>query len=298
MAIKTEQNLIETYQQAESFIMEALPMFQSVGKKAMGTYDLTRIRSFLEYLGNPQTKWPCIHIAGTNGKGSVSHMLAAVYQQNGYRTGLFTSPHLLTYRERIKINGSNIPEHEVLRWVKRHYDYLKESHLSFFEMSMGMAFSWFSREKIDIAIIETGLGGRLDATNIIVPLLSIITNIDLDHQDILGNNIEQISREKAGIIKPGVPVVLGNVDESVEFVFEETSRKAQARLIRSEDNLVQRSEIENDGIEYSISKNLFSFPSIKLPSLAPYQEYNLNTVLHALLYLRDISSLELNNFDI
>ena len=298
MAIKTEQNLIETYQQAESFIMEALPMFQSVGKKAMGTYDLTRIRSFLDYLGNPQTKWPCIHIAGTNGKGSVSHMLAAVYQQNGYRTGLFTSPHLLTYRERIKINGSNIPEHEVLRWVKRHYDYLKESHLSFFEMSMGMAFSWFVREKTDIAIIETGLGGRLDATNVIVPLLSIITNIDLDHQDILGSDIEQISREKAGIIKPGVPVVLGNVDEAVEFVFEEASRKVEARLIRSDYKIVQRSETGNDGIEYSISKNLFSFPSINLPSLAPYQEYNLNTVLHALLYLRDISSLELNNFDI
>src|SRR5680860_15135 len=212
---QTDRPKIKTYQQAESFIMEALPMFQSVGKKAIGHYDLSSVRRLLEYLGNPHHDFESIHIAGTNGKGSVSHMLSAIYHQNGYKTGLFTSPHFISYRERIKINGVKIPEEVVLDWIQKHQDYLIQEKLSFFEMSMGLACSYFSKEKIDIAIMETGLGGRLDATNVIYPILSIVTNIDYDHQDILGDTLELIALGKAGIIKSEIPLVLGNVDPSL-----------------------------------------------------------------------------------
>lgn len=207
MEIHMEHPLIDTYQQAEDFILNALPMFQNIGEKAIGKYDLSSILGLLDYLGNPHQDFSSIHIAGTNGKGSVSHMLAAIYHQNGYKTGLFTSPHLFTYRERVKINGLNIPESYVLKWIQSHYKYLHQHTLSFFEMSMGLASSYFSEQKIDIAIMETGLGGRLDATNVITPVLSIITNIDFDHQKILGESLEEIAREKAGIIKRETRVV-------------------------------------------------------------------------------------------
>lgn len=288
-----EQNPIDTYSQAEAFIMEALPMFQKVGKKAVGDYGLDRITSFLSYLEEPHRDLSYIHIAGTNGKGSTAHMLSAVYQENGYKTGLFTSPHLITYRERMKINGDYIPEEYILRWVQRHLAYLKEQPLSFFEMSMGLACSWFRDEQVEIVILETGLGGRLDATNVVSPLLSIITNIDLDHQDILGDNLDQIAKEKAGIIKPYAPVVLGNIDRSLYDIFEVKANALKAPLFTSDEKLITGKEIKEDGILYRLKAGTFPADQIFLPTLAPYQEANLLTVLHALRRLKDLVPLTL-----
>lgn len=293
MKTQTVHSVIETYQQAEDFILSALPMFQYIGEKAIGKYDLTGIAAFLDYLGNPHQDFKSVHIAGTNGKGSVSHMLAAVYHQNGYNTGLFTSPHLITYRERIKLNGENIPEYAVLKWVQSHYDYLSQHSLSFFEMSMGLACSYFSEQKVDIAIMETGLGGRLDATNVITPILSIITNIDFDHQKILGGTLEQIAREKAGIIKRTVPAVLGNVDPTLYEVFDEKARNENAEIVHSDISLIHYSEPKDEGILYHLKEDTFPASSINLPSMAPYHTYNLNTVLYALDQLRRLENLEL-----
>lgn len=289
-----DQTRIETYEQAEAFIMDALPMFQKVGKKAIGSYTLEKVGDFLQYLGNPHHLLKCIHVAGTNGKGSVSHMLAAVYQQNGYKTGLFTSPHILTYRERMKINGHYIPKRVILNWVQNHYYYLKEKPLSFFEMSLGLACSWFAEEEIDIAIVETGLGGRLDATNALWPIMSIITNIDMDHQDILGDTIELIAMEKAGIIKPYIPVVLGNIEDSIIGIFEKKAQENNAPLRLSDEEMINRYGVEDDRIRYTLRSDAFPSSAITLPTLAPYQKYNLNTVLQALIYLKDCKSLELN----
>lgn len=286
MAIKTDHRVIETYQQAVSFIMEALPMFQQVGRKAIDSYDLSNVDALLHYLGNPHKKFRSIHIAGTNGKGSVSHMLAAVYQENGYKTGLFTSPHLVSYRERIKINGLEIPENVVLEWVQNHYQYLTQNRLSFFEMSVGLACSWFTDQDLDIVVMETGLGGRLDATNLITPILAIITNIDYDHQNILGDTLEKISQEKAGIIKKNVPVILGNVESSLYPVFAEKARQENARLFYSDDSLIASTDDRENGILYHLKKDVFPASSICLPSMAPYHRYNLNTVLYALTELR------------
>ena len=293
MEIRTDHSPIDTYQQAEDFILNALPMFQNIGEKAIGKYDLSSILELLDYLNNPHQDFNSIHIAGTNGKGSVSHMLAAIYHQNSYKTGLFTSPHLISYRERVKINGLNIPESYVLKWVQSHYNYLRQHSLSFFEMSMGLACSYFSEEKVDIAIMETGLGGRLDATNVITPILSIITNIDYDHQKILGESLEEIAREKAGIIKKETPVVLGNVFPSLYGVFDKKARDENAELEYSDPSLIRYSETMDDGIVYYLEDNTFPASSIKLPSMAPYHTFNLNTVLYALKQLRDLENLKL-----
>lgn len=288
---------IETYPQAEAFIMEALPMFQKVGKKAVGNYGLDQVKAFLNYLGDPHRNLTYIHIAGTNGKGSTAHMLAAVYQENGYKTGLFTSPHLISYRERMKINGGYIPEEYILHWVQQHLPYLQQQPLSFFEMSMGLACSWFSDEQVEMVILETGLGGRLDATNVITPLLSIITNIDLDHQDILGESLEQIAQEKAGIIKPAIPVVLGNIDRSLYGIFEMKARDLNAPLYPSDDDLIADMQTRNDGILYRLKAGTFPAGQILLPTLAPYQRANLLTVLHALKRLKDHDALALQDAD-
>lgn len=289
--------MIGTYQQAESFIMEELPMFQKVGRKAMGSFNLKKIHSFLHYLGHPQEHFKSIHVAGTNGKGSVSHMLAAVYQKNGYNTGLFTSPHLVSYRERIKINGLEISKEFVLTWVQEHYQHLTDTRLSFFEMSMGLACSWFADQNVDIVMMETGLGGRLDATNVITPVLSVITNIDYDHQDILGETLELIAQEKAGIIKNNIPVILGNVDPDLYHVFAKKARQEYAPLVFSEDSLIASKEDTEGGILYQLKPNVFPASVISLPSQAPYHLYNLNTVLYALTELKRNADLPLDPED-
>jgi dihydrofolate synthase / folylpolyglutamate synthase len=197
-----------TYQQTIDYLYAQLPMYSRIGAAAYKE-DLHNTIALCNAIDNPQTKFKSIHIAGTNGKGSTSHMLAAMLQQAGYKTGLYTSPHLKDFRERIKINGEMISQDFVVDFVQRTKTISEEIKPSFFELTVAMAFDYFEKEKIDIAVIETGLGGRLDSTNIITPLLSIITNIGYDHMDLLGNTLEKIASEKAGIIKPGVPVIIG-----------------------------------------------------------------------------------------
>src|SRR5882757_4829536 len=197
-----------TYQQTLEYIFARLPMYSRIGAAAYRA-DLDNTIALCNALDNPQNAFKSIHIAGTNGKGSTSHMLAAVLQTAGYKTGLYTSPHLKDFRERIKINGEMISKDFVVDFVERTKALSEEIQPSFFELTVAMAFDYFEKEKVDIAVIETGLGGRLDSTNIITPILSIITNIGYDHMDLLGDTLEKIAAEKAGIIKPNVPVIIG-----------------------------------------------------------------------------------------
>ncbi|OIV43313.1 bifunctional folylpolyglutamate synthase/dihydrofolate synthase [Flavobacterium johnsoniae] len=206
------------YQETTNWMFNQLPMYQLQGASAYKE-DLTNIKLLAEHLGNPEKNLQTIHVAGTNGKGSTSHMLASVLQEAGYKVGLYTSPHLKDFRERIKINGQEISEDFVCEFVSKHKDFFEANDMSFFEMSVGLAFDYFAAEKTDIAIIEVGLGGRLDATNIITPLVSVITNIGLDHTQFLGNTLEAIAGEKAGIIKPNVPVVIGEYTLETQPVF-------------------------------------------------------------------------------
>lgn len=209
-------------------------MYQRIGQSAYKA-DLTATIKLSAYLGNPENEFKCVHVAGTNGKGSTSHMLASVFQEAGYRTGLYTSPHLRDFRERIKINGEMIPEADVMSFVEKHRPYLQENQLSFFEMTVGMAFDYFRREKVDIAIIETGMGGRLDSTNIICPEVSVITNIGMDHTQFLGNTLAAIALEKAGIIKSGIPVVIGETLPQTKPVFERIVAERNSEIIFAED---------------------------------------------------------------
>jgi dihydrofolate synthase / folylpolyglutamate synthase len=212
------------YPQTIDYLFARLPLFSRIGAAAYKS-DLTNIRALCLELGNPETKFKSVHIAGTNGKGSTSHMLAAILQKAGYKTGLYTSPHLHDFRERIRINGQMIPENEVTGFTERIRQFIEQSEPSFFEITVAMAFEWFAREQVDIAVIETGLGGRLDSTNIIIPEISVITNISEDHMDLLGNTLEKIAFEKAGIIKPGVPVVIGEEQPVIKDVFLQVAEK-------------------------------------------------------------------------
>lgn len=209
-------------------------MYQHVGSRAYKT-DLSNIHKLSNHLGSPHTRFKSIHVAGTNGKGSVSHMLSSVMQEHGYKVGLYTSPHLKDFRERIRINGREIPEDAVMDFIEKNQVFLEQEHLSFFEMTVGMAFEYFAKEEVDVGIIEVGLGGRLDSTNIINPDLSIITNIGYDHTSILGNTLEEIAGEKAGIIKSGIPVVLGESHPQTFPVFKRISQTFQAPLVLAEE---------------------------------------------------------------
>ncbi|MCG8698678.1 MAG: bifunctional folylpolyglutamate synthase/dihydrofolate synthase, partial [Bacteroidales bacterium] len=197
-----------TYQEALKYLYNALPMYQRIGAAAYKA-DLTNSHELDKHFNFPHRQFRSIHIAGTNGKGSVSHMLASVYQEAGYKVGLYTSPHLLDFRERVKINGEMVSEEFVATFVNENMRYFEDLKPSFFEITVFMAFCYFAKEKVDIAIIETGLGGRLDSTNVITPMISVITNIGLDHTQFLGNTLENIAKEKAGIIKKSVPVIIG-----------------------------------------------------------------------------------------
>ncbi|WP_190809699.1 folylpolyglutamate synthase/dihydrofolate synthase family protein [Flagellimonas sp. S3867] len=207
-----------TYQETLDWMFKQLPMYQQKGPEALEN-KLDNILAFTEQLGNPHKKFKSVHVAGTNGKGSSSHMLASILQEAGYKVGLYTSPHLKDFRERIKINGIPVPEEFVTKFIKTRKIFLEWNALSFFEMTVGMAFSYFANENVDIAIIEVGLGGRLDSTNIITPEVSLITNIGLDHTQILGDTLEKIALEKAGIIKKGIPVVISETQQETEGIF-------------------------------------------------------------------------------
>lgn len=218
-----------TYSQTIDFLFNQVTSFQQVGAAAYKP-GLERIEEFCRLLGNPHKDYHTIHIAGTNGKGSTSHMMASVLQQAGYRVGLFTSPHLKDFRERVRVDGEMISERDVVGFVERNMPEIKRLGLSFFEITAAMAFEYFARRDVEVAVIETGLGGRLDATNIITPLVSVITNIGLDHTDLLGSTLQAVAAEKAGIIKRGVPVVLGERSEEYDAVFVKRAEELDAPL--------------------------------------------------------------------
>lgn len=226
------------YQETTNWMFNQLPMYQLQGASAYKE-DLTNIKLLAAHLGNPETQLKCIHVAGTNGKGSTSHMLASVLHEAGYNVGLYTSPHLKDFRERIKINGQEISEDFVCTFIEKHKSFFEANDMSFFEMSVGLAFDYFAAEKVDIAIIEVGLGGRLDATNIITPLVSVITNIGLDHTQFLGNTLEAIAGEKAGIIKPNVPVVIGEYTIETQPVFLAKAEEKKAPIYFASDLITQ-----------------------------------------------------------
>jgi len=218
-----------TYQQTLDWMFAQLPMYQKEGKTAFKK-DLTNIVAFSKELKHPEKKFKSIHVGGTNGKGSTSHMLASILQEAGYKVGLYTSPHLKSFTERIRINGDEIPKEKVTSFIAKHQTFLKEQQLSFFEMTVGLAFDYFAKEKVDVAIIEVGLGGRLDSTNIITPEIAVITNIGLDHVQILGDTLPKIASEKAGIIKPAIPVVVGERQPEIEHVFLEKAKTLGAEI--------------------------------------------------------------------
>ncbi|MDQ8015212.1 MAG: folylpolyglutamate synthase/dihydrofolate synthase family protein [Flavobacterium nitrogenifigens] len=226
------------YQETTNWMFNQLPMYQLQGASAYKE-DLTNIKLLAAHLDNPQNVLKCIHVAGTNGKGSTSHMLSSVLQEAGYKVGLYTSPHLKDFRERIKINGKEISEEFVIEFIAKHKSFFEANDMSFFEMSVGLAFDYFAAEKVDIAIIEVGLGGRLDATNIITPLVSVITNIGLDHTQFLGNTLEAIAGEKAGIIKPNVPVVIGEYTDETKPVFLAKAEENNAPIYFASDLIDQ-----------------------------------------------------------
>lgn len=256
-----------TYRETLDFLYAQLPMYQRQGASAYKK-DLGNTIALCEYLGHPEKNFKSIHIAGTNGKGSCSHMLAAIFQQHGYKTGLYTSPHLVDFRERIRINGQMIPEEQVIRFTEDIRNQLLDVRPSFFELTVAMAFDFFAREKVDIAIIETGLGGRLDSTNVIIPELSVITNIGWDHMDMLGDTLPKIAFEKAGIIKEKVPIVIGEKQEETISVFEEVASDRNAELLFAEDALASISLPESD-----LKGN--------------YQQKNIRTVLAAVALLKE-----------
>jgi dihydrofolate synthase/folylpolyglutamate synthase len=250
-----------TYQQTLDYLFSRLPMYQRKGKAAYKT-DIGNIVAASKMLGNPHKKFKNIHIAGTNGKGSISHMLASIFQEAGYKVGLYTSPHLKDFRERIKINGEMITELEVIQFVSKNKIAFEKIDLSFFEFTVALAFHYFANQKVNIAIIETGLGGRLDSTNIIEPELSIITNIGLDHTNLLGNTIEKIAKEKGGIIKQNVPVIIGRNQEKIKSIFQNIAHKKRAPL------------------KYATAHNFMS--DLK----GSYQKENVNTVATSILEIQ------------
>lgn len=225
---------MKEYNDAIEFLYTSMPMFQRVGASAYKP-GLDTVKLLDEKFGTPHKNYLTIHIAGTNGKGSTAHTLAAILQSAGYRVGLYTSPHLVDFRERIRVNGRMISRDAVVDFVNRYRAMSLECYPSFFELTMTMAFEYFAREKVDIAVIETGLGGRLDSTNIITPILSVITNISFDHTAFLGNTLESIASEKSGIIKPSVPVVIGEAQDSVREVFQQKADEQRAPIYFAED---------------------------------------------------------------
>jgi len=277
------------YKQTLAWMFDKLPMYQRIGAAAYKA-DLNNTIQLLQLLGQPQHSFKSIHIAGTNGKGSVSHMLASVFQDAGYKTGLYTSPHLRDFRERIRINGQMIPEEKVVNFIEQYAGEFEKIGLSFFEMTVGMAFQFFKEEKIDIAIIETGMGGRLDSTNLVQPLLSVITNIGMDHMQFLGDTPEKIAYEKAGIIKPNTPVVIGQWQAETIGVFESKAAQVSAPLIVADKQFDARrlQTLDQNAQVFDIWKdNELYIEKLELPLLGHYQQKNLITVMAALDQLTD-----------
>lgn len=275
------------YRQSLEYLYSRLPMFHRIGAAAYKG-DLNNINSLSDILGHPEKKIKTIHIAGTNGKGSVSNMIASVFQEAGYKTGLFTSPHLKNFRERIRINGNMVEENVVIRFVEENLKSFENIQPSFFEWTTAFAFDYFAKEKVDIAIIETGLGGRLDSTNIIIPELSIITNISFDHMQFLGDTLVKIAGEKAGIIKEGVPVIAGERQEECEYVFIEKALENNSPLLFASDYYVAEFISADDaGQTFRILKNnKIIFDGIVCELKGDYQAKNICTVLLSIKVLK------------
>ena len=217
------------YKATTSWMFSRLPMYQQQGGAAYKK-DLSRTLKLAAQLNHPERKFKAVHVGGTNGKGSTAHMIAAVLQESGYKVGLYTSPHLKDFRERIRVNGALVSEQFVVEFIAHHKSFLEQHQLSFFEMTVGMAFSYFEKENVDIAIIEVGLGGRLDSTNIIAPEVSVITNIGLDHTQFLGDTLQEIAKEKAGIIKKNTPIVIGETQEEIQSIFRQKANTLNAEI--------------------------------------------------------------------
>lgn len=277
------------YSETIEYLYSTLPMFTRMGNKAYKA-DITNIRTLCEVIGNPQQKFKSIHIGGTNGKGSTSHMLAAILQIAGYKTGLYTSPHLRDFRERIRINGEMISENKVVSFIEQNKSVLEQVKPSFFETTVAMAFEHFAKEEVDIAVIEVGLGGRLDSTNIINPLLSIITNIGFDHVDILGNTLKKIATEKAGIIKPKTPVIIGQKQTETTEVFNQVAQLMESKIVFASEGYhiqkIQSQYPQQLHIE-SINLNTLATNDIHLDLTGSYQLKNVTTVLTAVDELRE-----------
>ncbi len=270
-----------SYQETLDFLFSQLPMYQRSGQAAYKA-DLVNTLALDKYFGHPHRTFRTIHVAGTNGKGSVSHLLASILQAAGYRTGLYTSPHLVDFRERIKIDGRMISEEDVVHFTDHHRGLIERVAPSFFEMTVAMAFDYFARKEVDVAVVEVGMGGRLDSTNIITPDLSVITNIGLDHTMFLGDSLRSIAGEKAGIIKPGVPVVVGRYQEEIEDVFRDKAKKQRAPIYFARDLAVLKSVREQPEYQEVTVEAKFGSGIYRLPLLGSYQQENFGTVLAAL----------------
>lgn len=270
------------YEETLNWLYAQLPMFSRIGAAAYKPGLETSIE-LDEFLGSPHQQFRSIHIAGTNGKGSTSHMIASMLQAQGYKTALYTSPHLIDFRERMKINGQMIPKEEVVAFIEKWRKSTFKRNPSFFELTMMMAFDWFAKEKVDYAVIEVGMGGRLDSTNIITPLLSIITNISFDHTQFLGDTLEKIAGEKAGIIKKGIPAVIGEVS-SLRKVFEDRAKEVDTELIFAEEtNDIISAEWQPEGWKIKTD----DFGVLEIPLGGDYQLKNIGTVLAGVKKLKE-----------
>ena len=282
------------YEQTVEYLYNSTPVFEKIG---VGAYKegLYNTHALDEHLGHPHRKFLTIHVAGTNGKGSVSHTLAAILQAAGYRVGLYTSPHLVDFRERIRVNGKMASKAFVMDFVKQHRSFFEPLHPSFFELTTAMAFEFFKEKKVDIAVVEVGLGGRLDCTNIITPILSIITNISKDHTQLLGSSLAQIATEKAGIIKHGVNTLIGEYDEETRQVFEEKAKEMSSPIIFAEDQpeVISATPTATGGIDYATRHHGMIHGELG----GDYQAKNTNTILNAIPLLRQ-SGLKIDDKDI
>ena len=273
-----------TYRETLEYLYSRLPMYQRIGKAAYKA-DLATTIALDRHLGHPHRSFRSIHVAGTNGKGSVSHMLASVLQEAGYKTGLYTSPHLKDFRERIKINGKPVERDFVIDFTGRHRTVFRKLSPSFFEMTVAMAFDYFAKKKVDIAVIEAGMGGRLDSTNIIKPVVSVITNIGMDHTEFLGSSLEAIAKEKAGIIKQGVPLVIGELQEETKEMFMETARQSESEITFASDvykcNFALQT-LKNMQSLYIGKSGRLVYEKLETDLLGFYQQKNIITVLRTI----------------
>lgn len=278
---------IDTYEEAQTFLYSQLASFQKSGGKAVNP-TLDNIKTICLALGNPELQYPCLHIAGTNGKGSSSHYLASVLQEAGYKVGLYTSPHLFSYTERFKINGKELDKSWILNFVNQHYELIKQVSPSFYELSVAIAFECFAQEKVEIAVIEVGLGGLWDSTNIIQPLVSLITNISFDHKDILGDTLEEIAFQKAGIIKKNTPIVISETQSKTKDVFREVALEKEAPIYFAEDFYQIKAFSKSMDTYLTVyEEGQKIIENLKAPLLGTHQQKNLKGVFKTLSILKE-----------